>query len=167
MAQSASRVVLFGNSEFDDPQTPPFTLYGLVSKRFLIEEMQGEKIVSRKKGTTVTACATAVEASAETPDKIGLPAALKVGLGELQTCSVQKFAGAVAKTSDLRPACVPACRDACVGSLDRHSSRLKLDTGFALVASDRARVENACVKSCVNSCGRPGRSFEFVVPFRP
>jgi hypothetical protein len=154
-------------AQYEEPPTPPYTVYGLVSKRFIIEDLKGERIVSRRKGTTVTACASVVSASDETPDTLRLSNALKVGQVEPQSCSVERYGGAVSTTGDLKPVCVPACRSACAGALDTHNFRLIAETGFGLQPAARARVEKACVRSCAYECVAPGRSFEFVVPERP
>lgn len=114
----------------------------------------------------MTACASAVDAAEETPATLALPNALKVGQGEAQTCHVARFAGAVGKTSDLKPACVPACSQSCAGALDVHQARLLSETGFGMQPGERSRVEKACLRSCAYECTKPGRAFEFVVPFR-
>lgn len=46
MGQLSSRVVLFDaeQARFQEPPTPPFTLYGIVSKRFIIENLSGDKV---------------------------------------------------------------------------------------------------------------------------
>jgi hypothetical protein len=56
------------------------------SKKYLIEVLDGNKVVSRKKGITTTACTAAVAASRESPDFQGLPAGEKVRLAGNQQC---------------------------------------------------------------------------------
>ena len=60
----------------DKDPVPPFTLYGNVSKTFIIETLRGEDVVSRQRGVTVRACATAVPESADRPGGRGAAAAI-------------------------------------------------------------------------------------------
>lgn len=48
------------------------------SKKYQIEQMEGEKVVSRSRGFTVDSCVSAVLASQETPEFNGLPTGEKV-----------------------------------------------------------------------------------------
>jgi hypothetical protein len=164
------------------------------SKKYLIEKLQGEKIVSRQKGVTTTAwhaqqsarirlflrsCAharvparaprsvSAVAASSETPDFIGLPGGLKVSASVAPNCAAVALPGRFERVSDIRPACVPACRGACDGALTARSALAKATTGYALPADDAARLGRACVRACGVECLKPGRAFDFAVPFRP
>jgi hypothetical protein len=59
-------------------EVDPFTLYGTNFKKYEIESMQGEKVVSRSRGFTVDSCVSAVPATAETPEFVGLPTGEKV-----------------------------------------------------------------------------------------
>lgn len=150
VAQVASRVTLFGDSDtYDDPPQPPFTLYGTVFKRFVIERFEEgtTRVVQRSKGVTVTACSSVVDASAETPDKVGLPAGLKVGPSG-QSCATQTLAGKVERTTDLKGACVPACRRSCDSALEVYASRQVASTGYGLPVQDRDRVLKSCIRSC-------------------
>jgi hypothetical protein len=168
------------------------------SKKYLIEKLQGEKIVSRQKGVTTTAwharknthasvmhpcfhapaltralraraprSVSAVAASSETPDFIGLPGGLKVSASVAPSCAAVALPGRFERVSDIRPACVPACRGACEGALTARSALAKATTGYALPADDAARLGRACVRACGVECLKPGRAFDFAVPFRP
>lgn len=48
------------------------------SKKYQIERMDGEKVISRSRGFTVDSCVSAVLASQETPEFNGLPTGEKV-----------------------------------------------------------------------------------------
>jgi hypothetical protein len=50
------------------------------SKKYQIEQMEGEKVVSRSRGFTVDSCVSAVLASQETPEFNGLPTGEKVSI---------------------------------------------------------------------------------------
>ncbi len=50
-----------------------------LQKKFLIEQLNGEKVVARKKGFTVETCVGAVDVNQETPQFQGLPSGDKVG----------------------------------------------------------------------------------------
>ena len=60
-------------SGISEDKVEPFTLYGSVKKKYLIERVEGEKIVSRSPGFTVKACVGAVRQSEETPQMQGTP----------------------------------------------------------------------------------------------
>ena len=147
-----------------DPPTQPFTLYGSVYKKFVLERLQGEKVVSREKGVMVTACVSAVDDADSVP---GEGAWRRVSSGGQQACSTVRLPGKVEKTNDLKPACLPACRAGCAGALDAYSASQKGRTGYPLLQSDRARVEKACLRSCAVECTKPGKVFDFAIPFRP
>lgn len=61
------------SSGIDEEKVEPFTLYGSVKKKYLIERIEGGKIVGRSPGFTVKACVGAVRQSEETPQMQGTP----------------------------------------------------------------------------------------------
>lgn len=48
------------------------------SKKYVIEQLSGEKVVSRARGFTVDTCVSAIPQAAETPEFQGLPTGDKV-----------------------------------------------------------------------------------------
>jgi hypothetical protein len=76
----ADVAALFGGDPVPerDP-VEPFTLYGTSSKKYVIEQLDGSKVVARKRGFTVSACISAIPQSQETPEFQGLPTGEKVG----------------------------------------------------------------------------------------
>lgn len=146
----------------DDEPVEPFTLYGNVTKSFVIEREEGGKVVRRERGVTATACVSVVAASAETPGyKAPAPSA------EGASCAVARLPGVVSRTAELARACVPACKQACGTSLAKHTSFVRRQTGLAMAPVAQERVAKTCARSCAYECSKPGKVFDFAVPWRP
>jgi hypothetical protein len=157
------------------------------SKKFLIERLQGEKIVSREKGVTATAwcvrllCSSrapsdtpsqrsvsAVREAAETPDVVGLPMGLKATRAKVQpSCASVALPGKFERIADIRPACAPACRTACSAALEAHATLTRATTGYALAADDSEKLGKQCTRVCGVECTKPGKAFDFALPWRP
>ncbi|EFJ45471.1 hypothetical protein VOLCADRAFT_105916 [Volvox carteri f. nagariensis] len=211
-----------------------------LQKKYLIEQLQGEKIISRKKGFTVDACVGPVEVTQETPQFQGLPTGDKVGrdgyrevlmtvlsshprlqarldtnaiwvvykpqldYGTFSSCPWIRgpsassgpwgaWAKARSKLSsgfslelgpgshalyaknricrksegqDLKETCRSACEAACTEALDSYGQQVTQESGFALLASDKARMARSCTRNCAYECGKPGKAFDFVIPYR-
>jgi hypothetical protein len=75
LLQPLAELAGFFSSAPDDP----FTLYGTNFKKYEIEQMQGEKVVSRSRGFTVDTCVSGKAANEETPMFNGLSTGAKVG----------------------------------------------------------------------------------------
>ena len=58
----------------------------MCSKKFLIENLDGERVLSRKRGFTTTVCTAALGQSEETPEMQFLPIGEKVRLAGNQKC---------------------------------------------------------------------------------
>ena len=41
------------------------------------------------------------------------------------------------------------------------------DTGYRMEADYAERSERSCTRACVAECLKPGRTFDFSLPFRP
>ncbi|KAK9819852.1 hypothetical protein WJX72_003300 [[Myrmecia] bisecta] len=147
---------------FDDDSkepTDPFTLYGTNRKKYAIEQLQGEKIIARKKGFTVTTCVGAVPAAEESPQFQGLPVAGKLDQAGNQTCRS-------AEGIELKPTCGSSCRNACTAGFDAYVQANKDFSGYVIDSKDQARVLKSCIRQCTYECGKPGKVFDFAVPFR-
>lgn len=94
------------------------------SKKYVIEVLQGEKIVSRKKGFTVTTCVSAVAAADETPAFNSLPVGEKIFQAPRSLCVKQE-------SQDLPAACATACSSACDRQLDAYNEATRDLTGAA------------------------------------
>jgi hypothetical protein len=106
--------------------------------------------------------------ASETPDFRRLPGGAKVdGAGVKPTCRAIALPGKFERVSDIRPACVPACRGACDGALEAHAALTRATTGYALASDDAARLGKSCARTCAVECTKPGRAFDFAIPFRP
>ncbi|DBB09762.1 TPA: hypothetical protein ACH3X3_001396 [Trebouxia sp. C0006] len=67
-------------ASFSDQNDPvnPFTLFGNTRKKFLIEILEGTKVISRKKGFTTTTCVSGVAIGQQTKQFDNLPESAKV-----------------------------------------------------------------------------------------
>eukprot|EP00200_Dunaliella_tertiolecta_P002492 CAMPEP_0202348060 /NCGR_PEP_ID=MMETSP1126-20121109/6152_1 /ASSEMBLY_ACC=CAM_ASM_000457 /TAXON_ID=3047 /ORGANISM="Dunaliella tertiolecta, Strain CCMP1320" /LENGTH=232 /DNA_ID=CAMNT_0048939693 /DNA_START=1309 /DNA_END=2007 /DNA_ORIENTATION=- len=133
----------------------PFTLYGSTSKKYAIEKLDGEKIVSRKRGITVDTCVSSIEAKNDSPNQ----PREKAQSAENGKCSRSEGA-------DLKPTCAESCKSACAAALDRWKQRTKEESGFALLESDGDRLFRSCSRQCTYDCTREGKTYDFSVPFR-
>lgn len=151
---------LFGiGDELDEP-VDPFTLYGTAFKRFFIDKMDGEKIVSRRRGFTVEACTAVIAASQESPSFQGLSAGQRVNaIAAGRTCRE-------ATDLELKPACAVSCRDACRDGLAAYTRESSAETGFKVSAKAQERVMRGCTRQCAYECAKPGKAYDFVVPYR-
>ncbi len=110
---------------------------------------------------------SAVEAARETPEFLRLSTGEKVAADVAPSCKATALPGRFERVSDIRPACVPACRAACDAALEAHAALTRATTGYALAPDDAGRLAKACTRTCAVECTKPGRAFDFGVPFRP
>ncbi|WIA09282.1 hypothetical protein OEZ86_011865 [Tetradesmus obliquus] len=157
--QSQPLADLAGLFESQKDDIDPFTLYGTNFKKYQIEQMEGEKVVSRSRGFTVDSCVSAVLASQETPEFNGLPTGEKVQAGDGLLCKR-------ATGPDLNKACKQSCASACGDALARYEERMFAETGFKLEPKERERVLRNCRHSCSYECTKSGKAHDFVVPYR-
>lgn len=150
----------FGQPQIEKDPVQPFTLYGSILKKYLIEDIVENKVVGRKKGFTASACVNALDASKETPELQGVPPGLKVTIIGEPSCS--KGQGQTREES-----CTAPCRKACQGAVSQHLTEVKDETGYVLDQSDIKKVTETCSVQCFNECTKPGKSISFVFPFRP
>lgn len=175
LSQLAARLSLSldsgsGIDETDDASIEPFTLYGTITKSYVIERLEAGRIVRRDRGVTASACVAAVPASRETPGFVGQSGREKLRSGggaAPPSCASASVAGAVARTAELAPACVPACRAACGAALAAQAAQTRSSTGFVLSGGAAQRLARACTRSCAYECTKPGRAFDFALPWRP
>eukprot|EP00879_Flechtneria_rotunda_P026836 GHRR01028671.1.p1 GENE.GHRR01028671.1~~GHRR01028671.1.p1 ORF type:complete len:277 (+),score=64.15 GHRR01028671.1:114-833(+) len=147
---------LFG---LPDDSVDPFTLYGTNFKKYQIERLQGEKVLSRQRGFTVDSCVSAITASEETPEFNGLSTGDKV----------QAANGLLCKRSvgpDLKQACKQSCATACTDALAAYEDRMFAETGYKLQPKERERVLRNCRHSCSYECTKSGKAHDFAVPYR-
>ncbi|KAF5834961.1 hypothetical protein DUNSADRAFT_8110 [Dunaliella salina] len=143
---------------FQEERDPidPFTLYGSTSKKYAIEKLDGEKIVSRKRGITVDTCVSSIEAKNDSPNQ----PREKAQSAENGKCSRSEG-------TELKPTCAESCKSACSTALERWKQRTKEMTGFTLLESDGDRLFRSCSRQCTYDCTREGKTYDFSVPFRP
>jgi len=150
----------FGQPNEEKDPVEPFTLYGSIFKKYLIEDLVEGKIVGRRKGFTASACVNALDASKESPELQGMPAGLKVMVIGKPCC-------AKGEGQTREGACMTPCTHACQAAVLRHVAEVKEETGYILDSSDTTKVTSACSTQCFNECTKPGKSISFVFPFRP
>merc|ERR1719426_556793 len=119
-------VGLFGPDIDRDP-VEPFTLYGDVSKKFYIDNLDEKgKIVGRRRGFTATVCITAAGQSQESPNYAnGLPLSENVDRFGAPTCI--EVVG-----QDLEKTCDKACARGCEEQIRAYLTKLERHTGFKL-----------------------------------
>ena len=111
---------------------------------------------------------SAVREASETPEVVGLPMGLKASSAAVQpSCASVALPGKFERVSDIRPACAPACRTACSNALEAHAALTRATTGYALAADDSERLGKQCTRVCGVECTKPGRAFDFALPWRP
>ncbi|KAL6758018.1 hypothetical protein V8C86DRAFT_2609894 [Haematococcus lacustris] len=157
-AQPILQLSLFGGGEERDP-IAPFTLNGTVLKKFVIEQLSGEKILSRRRGFTVDTCVSSMAEADETPTYQMLPLGGKVTAAANVLCSH-------AEGSDLGSACVDSCQGACSAALDSRAEEERALSGFVLLSKDKERLLKSCTRECALDCKRPGKAYSFSTPYR-
>ncbi|CAI5954062.1 unnamed protein product [Closterium sp. NIES-64] len=151
---------LFGGGwEGDKDPINPFTLYGTVQKKYYIERLEGEKVLSRGKGFTATACVAALDNAAETPELQALPIGAKVSVIGNAVCG--KGEG-----SERDGSCSVACDKACEGAMRRHGEVVLRSTGYTIEDADARKAVRQCSSQCMRECTKSGRFSSFVTPFR-
>jgi hypothetical protein len=71
-----------------------------------------------------------------------------------------------AESQDLKDACTTACQGSCSGTVQAYAASLVERTGLRLLPKDQERLQRSCVRNCAYECSKPGRAFDFVVPWR-
>jgi len=150
---------LFGGGENERDPITPFTLYGTTFKKFVIEKLQGEKIVSRSRGFTVDTCIASANTDQETPSFQFLPVGEKVRAAGNTVCEQ-------AVGSDMKQTCASSCEAACNRALDLFEVSEAKRSGFSLLEKDRTRLRKTCIRECSIDCTRPGKAYDFVIPYR-
>ncbi len=148
----------FGDDEKESGN--PFSVYGVLFKKYLIEVLDGEKIISRKKGFTVDTCVSGLSSAEEQrlgPRFAGLPLGEKVTnnqgpAGSLVIQSIHapflmqaRVAGSQtcrrSKGPDLATACKTSCEEACAAGVAEYASKAVRETGIRVEESELARGE--------------------------
>ena len=150
-------VGLFGPDIDRDP-VEPFTLYGDVSKKFYIDNLDEKgKIVGRRRGFTATVCITAAGQSQESPNYAnGLPLSENVDRFGAPTCI--EVVG-----QDLEKTCDKACARGCEEQIRAYLTKLERDTGFKLEPGEPRRLLISCSKRCFKESQKPGADRPFAL----
>ncbi|KAG1679300.1 hypothetical protein FOA52_009330 [Chlamydomonas sp. UWO 241] len=142
----------------------PWSIYGIAFKKYVIEVLDGEKIVSRKKGFTVDTCTAAISAEDEGmqgPQFQGVPVGQKMRMAAADRTVCRKVEG-----PDLKGVCAVSCEASCSATVDAYVAESARETGIAVDALVRDRVLKSCVRDCRSDCAKPGKVFDFVVTSR-
>eukprot|EP00877_Chromochloris_zofingiensis_P001123 jgi/Chrzof1/11010/Cz05g20090.t1 len=158
LCPQADLSALFGFGKDADDPIEPFTLYGTTFKKFSIEQLDGDKVLSRHRGFTVDTCVGAIEAAQETPEFQSLSTGEKVRAAGNLLC--KESIG-----PDLKPACVASCSSACDAALKNYADMNEAETGYQIQPADKTRVLKNCRRSCVYECTKSGKARDFVVPY--
>lgn len=134
----------------DRDPVEPFTLFGTTAKKYLIEQLDGEKVVSRRKGFTVQTCVAGYAGSEESPELNGAATRDKVYASPRKAC--RKREG-----DELKTTCATSCEAACAAGLARYAADSDQFSGFKLPTGDKERVLRSCVRSCGYECTKPGK----------
>lgn len=155
-------VATTSSSMADEDPIEPFGVYGTVEKEFSVNVMDenGTKIIGRKRGMTVKSCVNIVPSS-----RMGVggrpPAALRPA-----ACEGAETLGAIASERDMLPACAPACKASCARALREYDAGQRATTGFGVGKRESEKVLKSCVVTCGKDCTKPGKFFDFIIPFR-
>lgn len=141
---------LFSDLKGDRDPVEPFTLFGTTAKKYLIEQLDGEKVVSRRKGFTVQTCVAGYASSQESPELNGAATRDKVYASPRKAC--RKSEG-----DELKPTCAASCEASCAAGLARYAADADRLTGFRVPDADKERVMRSCVRSCSYECTKPGK----------
>lgn len=148
---------LFDALNGDRDPVEPFTLFGTTAKKYLIEQLDGEKVVSRRKGFTVQTCVAGYSSSEESPELNGAATRDKVYASSRKVC--RKTEG-----DELKGTCATSCRAACAAGLARYSADADSFSGFKLPEGDKERVLRSCTRSCSYECTKPGKVCTVAAP---
>jgi len=165
---------LFGGGEEKDP-IEPFSIFGTVYKQYVIDILDdsGRAIVGRAKGFTAEACVdllTAEQQRYSVPNEGGFVERSPDGPGEKvvrsRFCEKRVVKGSITKTEQMMPACVPACRSACFQATQAYDGRQLKSKGFGFTEKELGKVKGTCSARCEKECIKPGKSYDFQIPFR-
>ncbi|GAX74781.1 hypothetical protein CEUSTIGMA_g2228.t1 [Chlamydomonas eustigma] len=162
-AHTASRIAEIADANFlglggSSEDNNPFTIYGTVFKKYLIEVLEGEKIISRKRGFTVDTCVSTLSAAAEDglgPQFQGLPTGEKVRIAGVSSC--RRSEG-----TELPTACARSCETACSAAMQNYVTKSASETGILVEEKEKIRMTKSCTRDCRSECTKPGKAFDFV-----
>ena len=169
-----ARAGLFGGGEEKDP-IEPFSIFGTVYKQYVIDILDdsGRAIVGRTKGFTAEACVvllTAEQQRYSVPNEGGFVERNPDGQGEKvarsRFCEKRVVKGSITKTEQMMPACVPACRSACFQATQAYDGQQLKSKGFGFTEKELGKVKGTCSARCEKECIKPGKSYDFQIPFR-
>ena len=143
--------------------TDSFQVLGTVNKKYVIENLDGEKVVSRSKGFTVSSCVLTLSGAEE--DSFGSQfqslftnnekiAFAEGSEGKREVC-------VRATGPELKPACQSSCESSCKISISAYEEGVKRSSGLDLDKGSIARVIKSCVRDCKGECNKSGRVSEF------
>jgi hypothetical protein len=123
--------------------------------------LDGEKIVSRRKGFTVDTCTAAISVADEDRQGvsiIGVPVGQKMRMAAADKTVCRKVDG-----PDLKGVCAVSCDASCSATVEQYVAESARETGISVDDAVRARVLKSCVRDCRSECAKPGKNFNFIV----
>jgi hypothetical protein len=148
-----------------DPETSTdsFQVLGSVSKKYVIENLQGEKIVSRAKGFTVNSCVLTLSGAEE--DSLGIAFQSLFSNNEKMAYAEgpdgKREVCARSTGSNLKVACQTSCESSCQTSIRSYKEGVSKSSGLDLDKGSVDRVLKSCVRDCKSECNKSGRASEF------
>jgi hypothetical protein len=71
-----------------------------------------------------------------------------------------------AEGSQLPQTCQSSCEKACNAALEQWAQQELAQSGFVLLDKDYQRLQAGCRRECSLDCTRPGKAYDFTIPFR-
>eukprot|EP00798_Chlamydomonas_sp_ICE-L_P011451 gene11451-34161_t len=130
----------------------------LIDSQFLIEVLQGEDIVARKRGFTVNTCVASLPVESE-GDMVGLPVGEKVRRAGNAKC--RKSEG-----DELKSTCATSCQLACQASMETTIQAGAKFSGITVDETTQRRMVKSCSRQCTSGCFTSGKVTAFDVPSR-
>ena len=71
-----------------------------------------------------------------------------------------------AEDTELGPACRSSCTAGCTDALERYKAESERRSGFVVGADEARRMLRQCSRECTYDCSKPGKQYDFEVPFK-
>lgn len=135
------------------------------SKKYIIEQTQGEKILRRKKGITTLTCVNTspMTGNRDFPTE-QFQTCMKVPLNGVSVLVLSKsmlppwclqYKGVCwlqAEAKEVAPACASSCQRACAAGIEQFTSFSQSFSGFASAAEDVEHTVKSCTRRCTYEC---------------
>ena len=152
-----------GFSSIDpDNSTDSFSVLGTVVKKYVIENLNGEKIVSRQKGFTVNSCVLTLSGAEE--DSYGTPFQSLFSNSEKISFAESEGIKEVCVRStgpELKSVCQSSCEASCASSISDYKEGVSRSSGLDLEEASVKRLIKSCQRDCKSECNKSGKISEW------